>query len=275
MKPNKLYVLYNGMLECDYANMVAMPFLGSSDRKRRLSEWVPSPVTMFLIEHPQGLVLFDTGCHPDAMTSRWDEGNRKRTPYAYTEGNLLLNQLGRLGYGPDDVDYVVLSHLHEDHAGGLEFFGKSEILVNDEELMQTLKLYALNGEMGGYIRNDIRAWLDAGLHWNTIPAAEAEYPLLDGVKILNFGPGHAFGMMGLQVELEQSGTILLVADAVNTAANYGPPVRYPGLAYDTRGYERTIRRIALLQRQTGAKVFFGHDEQQLKTLRVWPSGCYE
>ncbi|HRX58173.1 MAG TPA: N-acyl homoserine lactonase family protein [Eubacteriales bacterium] len=275
MKASKLYVLYNGMLECDYANMVAMPFLGNSEEKRRPGAWVPSPVTLFLIEHPQGLVLFDTGCHPDAMSSRWDEGNRKRTPYTYTEDNLLLNQLRRLGYTPDDVDYVVLSHLHEDHAGGLEFFKRSELYVSDEELMQTLKLYALNGEMGGYIRGDIRAWLDAKLHWNTIAADEAEYPLLDGVKILNFGPGHAFGMLGLQVELEQSGTILLVADAVNLAANYGPPIRYPGLAYDTRGYEKTIRRIAQIQRRTNAKVFFGHDEQQLKSLRVWPAGCYE
>ncbi len=275
MKPNKLYILYNGMLECDYANMVAMPRLGNSKQKERRSIWVPSPVTMFLIEHPQGLVLFDTGCHPDAMTSRWDEGNRTRTPYTYKKDNLLEVQLQQLGYTPDDVDFVVLSHLHEDHAGGLELFKKSKIFVNDDELSQTLKLYALNREMGGYIRNDIRAWLDAELNWNTIPAQEEAYPLLDGVTILNFGPGHAFGMMGLQVELKQSGTFLLVADAINTAENYGPPIRYPGLAYDTRGYEKTIRRIALLQRQTNAKVFFGHDEQQRNELRLWPAGYYE
>lgn len=275
MKPNKLYVLHNGMLECDYANMVATPFLGNSDEKRRLGAWVHSPVTMFLVEHPQGLVLFDTGCHPDAMSLRWDDGNRKRTPYTYAEENLLLWQLRQLGYAPDDVNYVVVSHLHEDHAGGLEFFKKSEIFVSDEELMQTLRLYALHGEMGGYIYNDIRAWLEAGLRWSTIPAEAEEYPLLEGVKILNFGPGHAFGMLGLQVELEKSGTILLVSDAVNMAVNYGPPIRYPGLAYDTRGYERTIKRIRRLQRQTGAAVFFGHDEEQLDSLRVWPTGCYE
>lgn len=275
MKPNKLYVLYNGMLECDYANMVAIPFLGNSDEKERRGAWVNSPVTLFLIEHPQGIVLFDTGCHPDAMTSRWDENNRKRTPYRYSKDNLLLEQIRQLGYSPDDVRYVVVSHLHEDHAGGLEFFPHSEIIVSDEELKQTLRLYALNGEMGGYIRNDIRAWLDADLNWNPIPADEAEYPLLDGLKILNFGPGHTFGMLGLQVELEKSGTILLVSDAINMGVNYGPPVRYPGLAYDTRGYEKTIRRIKLLQGQTGAKVFFGHDEKQLENLHVWPTGFYE
>lgn len=275
MKPNKLYILYNGMLECDYANLVAMPRLGNSEQKERPSAWVPSPVTMFLVEHSQGLVLFDTGCHPEAMTARWDAGNRRRTPYTFSEDNLLLNQLRQLGYGPDDVDFVVLSHLHEDHAGGLEFFRHSKIFVSDEELSQTLRLYALNGEMGGYIRNDIRAWLDAELNWVTISPEEAAYPLMDGVTILNFGPGHAFGMLGLQVELEQSGTILLVSDAINTAENYGPPIRYPGLAYDTRGYEKTIRRIALIQRQTNAKLFFGHDEKQRENLRVWPAGYYE
>ena len=81
-----------------------------------------------------------------------------------------------------------------------------------------------------------------------------EYELLEGVKILNFGPGHAFGMLGLQVDLSNDGTIILASDAINTSVNFGPPVQYPGLTYDARGYEKTIRRIALLKNKYNAQL---------------------
>ncbi len=275
MKYSVLHVLYNGMLECDYANLVAMPVLGNSRQKERLSKWSPSPVTMFLIEHPDGLVLFDTGCHPKAMEERWDEENRLRTPYTFEKENLLVNHLEALGYKPEDVDYVVLSHLHEDHAGGLELFPHAQIFVNDTELAQTLKLYALNGPMGGYIRKDIEAWLKLPLKWNTIPDDEKTYELLDGITILNFGPGHTFGMMGLQVETKNHGTFILASDAVNTKVNYGPPIQYPGLAYDTIGYAKTIRRIQLLEKKTHAQVLFGHDQQQVESLQPYPRARFD
>lgn len=268
-------MLYNGMLECDYANLVAMPTLGNSREKQRLGIWSPSPVTMFLIEHPDGLVMFDTGCHPRAMEERWDEGNRLRTPYTFSEEHLLESHLRALGYSAGDVQYVVLSHLHEDHAGGLEFFPNAQIFVSDVELAQTLKLYALNGAMGGYIRKDIDTWWRMPLHWNTIPADETEYELLEGLKILNFGPGHTFGMMGMQVHTKQSGAFILASDAVNTSVNYGPPIQYPGLAYDTIGYAKTIRRIQILQRKTNATVLFGHDQAQLDELRPYPRRCFD
>lgn len=270
MKYSVLHVLYNGMLECDYANLVAMPVLGNSQEKQRLSVWSPSPVTMFLIEHPDGLVLFDTGCHPHAMTERWDDGNRLRTPYTYEPEHLLVNHLKALGYTPEDVRHVVISHLHEDHAGGLEFFPHAQIYVSDTELAQTLKLYAVGGPMGGYIRKDIEAWLKLPLHWNLIPDDEPEFELLEGLKILNFGSGHTFGMMGLQVETEHNGTFILASDAVNTSVNYGPPIQYPGLAYDTIGYAKTIRRIQLLEKKTHARVLFGHDQKQLDELAPYP-----
>ena len=60
------------------------------------------------------------------------------------ENELLPNTLKKIGYSPDDIKYVVLSHLHEDHAGCLEMFTKAQIYVNDEELKQVLRLYALN-----------------------------------------------------------------------------------------------------------------------------------
>jgi glyoxylase-like metal-dependent hydrolase (beta-lactamase superfamily II) len=257
------------------ANLVAMPHLGTRDSPHNMSEWVPNPVYAVLIEHPDGLVLFDTGCHPKAMTERWDEASKQRTPYECSEEELLIPSLRRLGFSPDDIDYVVLSHLHEDHAGGLEFFTRSRIYVSDVELMQTLKVFATGEARGGYILKDIDAWLHGGLHWNVIEEDVAEYELLKGIRILNFGPGHTFGMMGLQVDLANTGTVILPSDAVNVVENMGPPVRYPGLAYDTRGYEKTIRRIREIARRTNAQVWPSHDLAYYQKLKKSDEGYYD
>lgn len=271
----KMHVIANGILECDSANLIAMPKLANSENRHTVSDWVVSPVYTVLIEHPEGLVLFDTACHPDAMKGRWDRGNRLRTPYTFHEDELLPNALKRLGYRPDDIQYVVLSHLHEDHAGCLELFTKAQIYVNDEELKQTLRLYVLNGPMGGYIRNDIRSWFDANLNWVPVDAETQEVELLEGITILNFGPGHTFGMMGLLVSLPNTGNVILASDAINTARNFGPPILFPGLAYDTIGYYKTVQRIAKLAKEKRAQVFFGHDVDQFATLKKAPETYYD
>jgi N-acyl homoserine lactone hydrolase len=275
MTKMKMFVIANGILQCDSANLIAMPKLANSENQHTISDWVISPVYTVLIEHPDGLVLFDTACHPDAMKGRWDRGNMLRTPYTFTESELLPNALQKLGYTPADIDYVVLSHLHEDHAGCLEMFTKSQIYVSDEELKLTLRLYALNGEMGGYIRNDIKAWLDTKLNWAPVDAETNELELLDGITILNFGPGHTFGMMGMLISLPNTGNVILAADAVNTSQNFGPPILYPGLAYDTIGYRKTVQRIAKLAKEKQAQVFFGHDVEQFATLIKATEGYYD
>jgi len=275
MKKIKMHIMANGVLGCDNANLIAMPKLANSENMRTVSDWISCPVYTVLLEHPDALILFDTACHPDAMKDRWDKGNMLRTPYTVREEELLPNTLRQLGYGPDDVTHVVLSHLHEDHAGCLEMFTKARIYVNDEELMKTLRLYALNGDMGGYIRNDIKAWLEAPLHWMPVEAEVETMELVEGVTILNFGPGHTFGMMGLLVSLIRSGDFILASDAINTARNLGPPILYPGLAYDTRGYHRTVVGIARLAERRRAKIIFGHDIEQFNKLMGSTGGHYE
>ncbi len=270
MANRKMYVISGGMIQCDLANMVCMPALGNAKKHEVKSIWADSPITCMLIENEEGLVLFDTGCHPDAMKGRWDEGNRLRTPVSVGEQEGVLAALKQLGYCPGDVRYIVLSHLHEDHAGCIEFFPEAKVLVSDRELTGAMRLYALHGEMGGYIKNDIRAWLEKEINWQLVGDEEEDRELLEGIRILNFGAGHTFGMMGLLVALKDSGNYLLVSDCINTKENYGPPVRFPGLAYDTIGYQKTVERIRRLEKQYQAKVLFGHDIGQYRQLKFVP-----
>lgn len=67
MANRKMYVISGGMIMCDLSNMVCMPVMGNAKQHEVTSIWAYSPVTCMLIENDEGLILFDTGCHPEAM----------------------------------------------------------------------------------------------------------------------------------------------------------------------------------------------------------------
>jgi hypothetical protein len=95
------------------------------------------------------------------------------------------------------------------------------------------------------------------------------------VTILNFGSGHAFGMLGLHVQLPETGGVILASDAIYCSQNYGPPVKPPGILYDSLGYVRTVERIRRLAEATKSQVWFGHDAEQFATLIKSTEGYYE
>jgi glyoxylase-like metal-dependent hydrolase (beta-lactamase superfamily II) len=101
-------------------------------------EWTePLPIYAFAIEHPEGVIVVDTG--EDARASQpgyfagWHPGLRAFRERVEREQE-IGPQLQRLGIQPGDVRWVVLTHLHTDHAGGLHHFPDNEILVTRREL---------------------------------------------------------------------------------------------------------------------------------------------
>jgi len=271
----KMYVIDNGKMWLDRAGLVAGLRTGTMDNKHPNAEWVDIPVGTFLFEHPDGLVLFDTACDPEGMAKNWPEYNKQVSPHEAAEGETLPERLAQLGYHPEDIKYVVISHLHTDHAGCLKLFKNAEVFVNEAEFTEALKIYALRDPKPAYILSDIKGWLDAGLHWNLVGSNEKEVRLLDGLTIVNLGSGHAFGMMGLLAELEHSGNFLLVSDALYAKENLGPPIRLPGLVYDSLGYTSTAKFIGKYAAQKKAQILFGHDKEQFTGLIKSTEGYYE
>src|SRR5215831_16977351 len=73
----------------------------------------------FLIVHPKGTLVWDTGEIPD---SAFATGVTPATQGAFTVDRPLLPQLAAIGYTPADVTYLALSHYHGDHVANAKAF---------------------------------------------------------------------------------------------------------------------------------------------------------
>jgi glyoxylase-like metal-dependent hydrolase (beta-lactamase superfamily II) len=238
-------------------------------------EIVEVPVSAYCIDHPDGRVLFDTGCHPQAMGSngRWSVEFQRDYPHLGGEECTLPHRLEQIGLGPSDFRYVVLSHMHNDHAGCVEFFRGSQILVHADEFTAATDAYKRRDD-GAYAWKDTDAWNQESLEWRKISPSEGDLRIHEELRILNLGRGHAFGMLGLSVRLRETGKVILASDAVYCAENLQQSGMLPGWLEDETGYRATLSRIRHLA-NAGAQVWYGHDPRQFATLRRSTEGWYE
>ncbi|GGG13834.1 AhlS family quorum-quenching N-acyl homoserine lactonase [Paenibacillus abyssi] len=273
----KLYVMDNGRMSMDKNWMIAMHNPATIDNPNAPTQFVEFPIYTVLIDHPEGKILFDTSCNPDSMgiEGRWADSTQKAFPWVANEECYLHNRLAQLKVRPEDIKYVIASHLHLDHAGCLEMFTNATIIVHEDELNGTLQTYARNQKEGAYIWGDIDAWIKNQLQWRTVKREEDNLELAEGIKVLNFGSGHAWGMLGLHIQMPETGGIILASDAIYTAESYGPPVKPPGIIYDSIGYGKTVEKIRRLAQRTESQVWFGHDSNQFKQFRKSTEGYYE
>lgn len=234
----KIYVLDNGRMKMDKNLMIANSNQATLDHPEAPNEMLEFPIYTVFIDHPEAKILFDTACNPNAMgeNGRWINATQKAFPYFADESCHLPNRLEQIGVDPKEVDFVVASHLHLDHAGCLEYFTNATVIVHDDELSGTMKTYARNQQEGAYIWADIDAWIKNNLTWKTIQKEDDNIKLVDGVKVLNFGSGHAWGIIGLEIESAELGTIILASDAIYTKESMGNPPKPPGILYDSIGW---------------------------------------
>jgi glyoxylase-like metal-dependent hydrolase (beta-lactamase superfamily II) len=275
MKGMKLYVLATGVLPQDKSILIAGLTQATESNRNPVPVWSHTPTYAVLIEHPEGYVLFDTSVNPEGMTKRFSAALKDMNNYIAKDEEQFPARLAQLNVKPDQIKYIVMSHLHFDHAGNLEMFPNSEIIVHEDEFAQAFKAFGLNGEMGVYVWEDLHQQAQKKLHWNLLPSNIESKVLLPGLTIYNFGSGHSYGMLGLLAELPVTGNILLVADAIYTSINYGPPLRPPGIIYDSLGWTKTAEKIRAIAKEKDAQIWFGHDEDQLKTLKKSTEGYSE
>ncbi len=218
---------------------------------------VTIPVPFYLIDHPKGLALFDTGMKLDNWPSQYRPDGDQRPD------QMIDLQLANIGYKPDDIKYVIMSHLHLDHAGGMPLFPKSTFIVRKSELRAAWWPEAFQVH---YIFDDYKD--TRGFNYMELDDTEAFDVFQDGSVICIDTKGHSQGHQSLVVNLPNSGKFVLTADAAAMAEILDEGV-LPSVAWNAEEALRSLRKVQHMKRE-GATVLMAHDPDQWATTRLAP-----
>jgi N-acyl homoserine lactone hydrolase len=223
---------------------------------------IESPMPAFLITHPEGNVLVDTGPHPDVFknaVSRWG-GLAKAIHPIGDERSGIIAQLNKIGFSPHNIKYVVNSHLHPDHAGGNEFFENSIFLIQKKEL-ECARNPKYEGK--GYVRGD---W-DHPLNYIQI---DGNYDIFgDGSLTVMPMPGHTLGHQILLVRLVKKGSVILSGDCVPCEENFMQS-KVARINMDDNLALLSIKRLHELVQKENAFVIYNHDPNQWRKIKKPP-----
>jgi glyoxylase-like metal-dependent hydrolase (beta-lactamase superfamily II) len=216
-----------------------------------------------LVDHPEATVLWDTGVHPEAADGYWPTPLFEAFAHHDPDDHDLATALDEVGYAVDDIDIVVQSHLHLDHAGGLHNFAGRDVpvYVHRRELEHAYLSAKSPAGDDAYLAADF----DRDIDWRVV---EGERQLLPGFELLHV-PGHTPGLLGAHIQREGENEDLLVAGDVAFLAENYEEGREMGasLIYDSRAQAESLRTLRDRERRTGATVLYGHDVDQFERLQ--------
>jgi glyoxylase-like metal-dependent hydrolase (beta-lactamase superfamily II) len=221
---------------------------------RNAGKPVTIPLLMFVIDHPKGLVVFDTGVATDELDD----------PFLECAPELRIDrQMLALGYSPGDVRFVVLSHLHFDHVGCMQLFPDATFVVRKQELRAAWWPDAYDG---GYNLESLMK--GRCLKYLQLATDEAFDLYGDGSIICIDTKGHSEGHQSLVVSLPESGRVVLAGDAAQVQEHLTENST-PGICWNSELAIRAVQRLRHLQ-STGALVILGHELSALDTLKMAP-----
>ena len=164
---------------------------------------------------------------------------------------MVDKQLEKLGFRPNDVHYVVYSHLHLDHAGGMSYFPEAVHVVQRDEIRYALWPDPWTRPV--YCQNDYR-----DIRKLNILELDGDFDLFnDGTLKLVKTPGHAPGHQVLIVDLPNRGRVCLAADTGHQREGFDNMVPMPW-DWSTSAMSMTRMHMKQLER-TGIPLFFCHD----------------
>lgn len=232
-----------------------------STRNRGHGEFIDAPILAYLIETPNGRILYDVGCDyqkiaTPALRSKFFDPKRPRfEPPQMSEEQRIPRYLGKLGLAPADIDVIFLGHLHWDHAGGLCDLPGCEVHVHRDEVAAA------------------RSKLDGGVFEDEVAGAAewkmqaGEYQIAPGVQAIST-PGHTAGHMSLFIEMPKGRPVILCGDAADLRENLTDEVA-PGYCWQDNETLAiaSIRRLNAMSKSETAELWPNHD---FEAYRCWP-----
>ena len=255
----KITMLYLGKIECKKDALV---------RCEDQAAMITSPISSILIQHPVlGNVLYDTGNHPFYSNEYPNETNKT---YPITEFISIEDALDEQGLSPQDIDMIIMSHLHFDHAGGLGYFRGTKAIKNvvvAEAELKNAYYQVMTGQAGAYVKSTFD--LD-GVVFKPI----VEDTVLADDLTLFIQQSHTPGLLGMVLKTQSRGTIITTSDSIYTRESYDRQLPPGGTINKTdQEFFDNLKKIEALKRLHHAELLFGHDYAQV--LEFVREGSFE
>jgi len=244
------------------------PMLWWTLTARTWSPWLP--ILAFVIEHERGTVLFDTGQSPASVTDPdYLPGGmlgwvyRRQTRFRVPPEHELPRQLAALGHPVSSIARVAISHLHQDHAGNLQHFAGTAVLVSRAELAL---LDERTPELHGVLSRHVPP---PGVELTPVDFTPTDDPALapfdaahdiygDGTLLLLPTPGHTPGSMSLMIRRPDAPPLLLVGD-VTYDPRLLPHNIVPDVGHRPTQLETARRLTALQHLHPTLRILAAHD----------------
>jgi N-acyl homoserine lactone hydrolase len=225
-------------------------------------------IACFLVAHPKGNLIWDTGAIPD---DAWTPNGHSVTVHVtLPDGQArdadvdktLESQLSEIGYSPSDISYLALSHYHYDHTANANAFRGATWLVrqNEHDAM-------FGGKFYGSLRPSTYSELGKS---KTIFIKTDEYDVFgDGSVILKSAPGHTQGHQVLYVKLAKTGGVVLSGDLYHYPAEKTLD-RVPTFDFDQEQTRASRVVLDAFMKKNGAQLWIQHDAAGNAKLKKSP-----
>jgi 4-pyridoxolactonase len=242
MVAKKVYILDGGSLVIDRSQVLWHIDVGTPVR---------FPVYSVLIEHPDGLILYDTGYDLDHVNAVLPFELPEQSP-----DQTIPAQLKACGFDAGQVAYVINSHFHFDHVGGNKYLTSATNLVSKEELRHAKVPEPF--ERLGY--SDL-SFDYPGTRYEQV---SGDIEIAAGVWLYET-PGHTAGHYSLLVEMDDEPAMIFAGDAAYTYENIERQI-VGGFHLDPTAAVESIRRLKRLATARNAKIFPSHE---MEPFRAW------
>lgn len=256
----RVSLVHHGDMWMDARRLAASnPFFQRVNSREPSNLWRSFPVFSVVIQHSESVIVFDTGCATNYPKTWGESGISDLIDYRPRPSRSSMEEaLKALRLAPKDISVVVVSHMHMDHAGGLEAFDGTgvPVWVQSKELRHAT---AVTGKGGAYIRKEFE---DLDLNWAQI---DGDRELVSGIAIVSL-PGHSPGSQGMSITSSGGKSVIFAADAIQVKENIegSRPVQSGGV-YDSVAWRRTVMELMEAEKR-GAFLAMGHEPTQLAPL---------
>jgi len=222
----------------------------------------PLPIWSWVIDHPEGVIVVDTGVNTRMLEpgyfTRWNPYFRRNVRISVGPEEEIGPRLRDLGIAPEEVRWVVLTHLHLDHDGGLHYFPNAEILVSREE--HRIATGSL-GKAAGYLPHRWPSWYAPRLV-DLSPEPFGPFPrslalTAEGDVRLVGTEGHTAGHVSVVVS-EEGRSLFLAGDTSYTEGLMLEQV-VDGVSPRERIAQRTLERVLRYAEEVPTVYLPSHD----------------